>query len=90
MKFQSYLYNIQLGKLSVAKYQDGDEVVLIAETNGTKNRHYENMRFDNQEQYIDWIEGIIGGRDEYSANASILQSVLDVMRVNEGVGIYDA
>ena len=90
MKFQSYLYNIQLGKLSVAKYQHGDEVVLIAETNGTKNRYYENMRFDNQEQYINWIDNIIGGRDEYSENASILQSVLDVMRVNEDAGVYDA
>lgn len=81
MKFQRYLYSVSLNGLSIAKYADGDKVVLIAEKDGDAVSSYDELRFDDSDKYIEWIDKLIGGRDEFSANAQIVNDVLEYMQL---------
>lgn len=87
MKFQRYLYNIELYNASVAKYQDGKQVVLIAETDMESNPAYEQKVFDNRAAYLKWIDNIIGNRNDQENEAAIFQDILDNMRIS--VGCYE-
>jgi len=91
MKFQRFLYNAQIGELSVAKYLgDDDSISLIAENEGEAASGYDQLDFDNQDAYIDWIDGLIGGRDDVSADAEIVSDVLSVMKSKSSQEVYDA
>lgn len=81
MKFQRYLYNIELYDTSLAKYQDGDKIILIAETEGDPSPNYEQKVFDSRETYLKWVDGIIGNRNDNENEAAILQDILNSMRL---------
>lgn len=90
MKFQRYLYNIQIGQLSVAKYeQDDASITLVAENEGKAESGYAQLDFDDQGSYIDWIDGLVGDRDEVSADAEIVQDVLAVMKSRASQATWD-
>ena len=81
MKFQRFLYNVQIGQLSVAKYEKKDGVImLVAENEGEAVKGYAELSFNSQDDYIKWIDVIIGDRDDVSADAAIVRDVLVVMK----------
>ena len=81
MKFQRFLYNVQIGQLSVAKYEKKDGVIiLVAENEGEAVKGYAKLSFNSQDDYIEWIDVIIGDRDDVSADAEIVRDVLVIMK----------
>ena len=81
MKFQRFLYNVQIGQLSVAKYEKKDGVImLVAENEGEAVKGYAKLSFNSQDDYIEWIDSIIGDRDDVSADAAIVRDVLVIMK----------
>jgi len=90
MKFQRFLFNMQIGQLSVAKYEREDSsITLMVESEGEAVDGYAQLDFDNQDAYIDWIDGLIGSRDEISADAEIVQDVIKVMKDRASQAVYD-
>ncbi len=91
MKFQRYLYNVSFDGLSVAKYvNDNNSITLIAEDEGEAVSGYTKQYFDSNDDYINWIDNIIGDRDEVSADAQIVKDLLDEMKTKLSQYDYDA
>lgn len=91
MKFQRYLFDIQVGELSVAKYENSDSsICLVAESEGEAASGYAQLEFDSQDSYIDWIDNLIDGRDEHSCDAAIVSDVLSTMKSKSLQAGYDA
>lgn len=63
MKFEKNLFGVSLNYISIAKYVDGEKIIIKVERNG---KQIENLQitFDNNSDYITWSDNI------YDANGT--------------------
>ncbi len=57
MKFEKYIFGVELHGWSVAKYIDGDNVKLIAEH--TDGKIGETVSFDSIDEYEAWVDSVV-------------------------------
>lgn len=84
MKFQKYMFGVEVDNQSVAKYvEDDDSIVLVLESEGEQVKGSEKKHFDNQQAFEDYLDSFISNEDGMQGEARGLKLLIDKFEINE-------
>lgn len=78
MKFQKYMFNLEIKDKSVAKYLNNDDsIVLVLEKDGEQVKGSERFEFKNQDEFENWLDEFISDGVAIDNPAAALSLLID-------------